>query len=161
MTDLQYRILDIIFNYKNVAKVKHNNETKGLDIDTITKNDFLNKICIFKKLKYIKTLNKLLVDGYIQKVKIVLDFEGYQLTDFGLKSYNIEKEKREKTTKWYEKPLRKEIILLVISAIISLVTNKLTKEETQQELKRLIELENTLEKRIDSLTNHPYILKSH
>ena len=156
MTDLQYKILDIIFNYKGIAKVRYNNEVNGLDIDTITIDEFIFKIGKFRKNKHIRTLNKLLDDGFVQKVKILFNYEGYKLTDFGLKSYEIEKEKRMTTIKWYEKPMLIGIGSALVSSIATaLLTFLLTNQSSQLEYKKLNEKLLYLDKRIDTLYPHP------
>jgi len=156
MTDLQYKILDKIYNYKGLAKIKYNEEAKGLDIDAITKEDLIKNVWLIHKCKYEKTLNKLLCDGYIQKIKIVLDFEGYQLTDFGLKSYNIKKEEKAKIKKWHEKPIFIGIVSALVTAIVTaLLSFLLMNQSTQLEYKKLNEKILYLNNRVDTLYLHP------
>lgn len=55
MNNLEYKMLDIIYNYKGLASVKDNNTTYGLPIDSIPKEEFLKNVNTFCKFKYIKS----------------------------------------------------------------------------------------------------------
>ncbi len=91
MTELQYEMLDLIYYYKSVAKIKNENEVKGEIINGITKEELFKNFNKYNNSKIRNSFDCLLKTDFLIKKFVLVGFEVYLLTDLGEKEYLIEK----------------------------------------------------------------------
>ena len=170
MTDLQFKILDLIYNPNVIIKVHDStvgafgtsNNTKNYrggkmpQNSGVSKKELIKQTFILCRPFYISCVSYLLKEKYlfIQKSEFN-NSELLKLSNLGIELYQNE-DAQTRLKKWYDKPMIIGIGSALVSAIATaLLTFLLTNQSAQLEYKKQNEKLLYLEKRIDTLYPHP------